>query len=138
MLKQASVNQIRKGLVGRKDGYIVIGMCTYPRGLRKELHDEYRNDLAPDRALFKDFKHYQKSLGHEEAFQKSDYERRFSLSESGFDHLQYLSDLSKEQDVYLVCQCEVGQRCHREILMLIARRQFGAPIDRIFNRYLCS
>lgn len=135
MLRQASVGQIRRGEITRKQGYIVITMCFYPRGLRKELRDEYRGDLAPDRALFKDFKRWQKELGHEKGFELSHYDDRFSLSASALETLSRLSRLSWERDVYLVCQCEPGERCHREILMLLAERRFGASIDLVRNEY---
>jgi len=47
MLKQASVSDIRKGTLTKAQGYLSICMRTYPRGLKKELTDEYRSDLAP-------------------------------------------------------------------------------------------
>ena len=40
MIKQASVRQIRQGERTRKDGYVVITMCFYPRGLKKALRDD--------------------------------------------------------------------------------------------------
>ncbi len=134
-LKQASVKQIRSAELIREHSYIVITMCYYPRGLKKELRDEYRSDLAPDRLLFKEFKDYQKKIGHEEAFVKSNYENKFSLNENALQHLKELSELSKIKDVYLVCQCEVGKKCHREMLLLTAEKLFGAKIDFIYHSY---
>ena len=133
--KQASVQQIRSGQITREHGYIVITMCFYPRGLKKELRDEYRSDLAPDRMLFKEFKKYQKEFGHEEGFLKSNYENRFTLNQNAIKHLQELSELSKTKDVYFVCQCEVGERCHREMLLLTAEKFFGVKIDTVFKKY---
>jgi uncharacterized protein YeaO (DUF488 family) len=135
MLKQASVRQIRKGEVGRKDGFIAITMCFYPRGLRKELRDEYRSDLAPTKDLLKDFNKCQKELGHEEAFVKSHYEKRFTLTAEALSHLEELSKMSRKRDVYLVCQCEMGERCHREILLLLAKNKFHAKIAKVFKDY---
>lgn len=133
MLEQASVSQIRSGEVSRADGRVVIAMRFHPRGLRRELRDEYRADLAPDKALFKDFKRFQGALGHDEAFAKADYYRRFALNEDGLAALERLS--REPGKVFLVCQCAVGERCHREILLLLAARRFGARIGRVYHDY---
>src|SRR4051812_7343595 len=126
MLKQGTVTQLRKGELSRKDGFIAITMRFYPRGLKRELRDEYIRDLSPDTNLFKEFKKFQKTIGHEAAFKKVNYEKRFHLSFDGYEKLRQLSELSRRQDVYLICQCEIGQYCHREIMLLIAHHQFGA------------
>jgi uncharacterized protein YeaO (DUF488 family) len=135
MLKQASVRQIRKEEITKRDGFIAITMRFYPRGLRKELRDEYRGDLAPSKELFRDFKRYQLSDGHEQGFLKSNYEERFQLSSEAEAHLAELAKRSRMQDVFLVCQCAVGERCHREILLLLAKEKFGAKIDKVFHSY---
>jgi uncharacterized protein YeaO (DUF488 family) len=135
MLKQASVQQLRSGELTREKGYIVISMCFYPRGLKKELKDEFRNDLAPTPELLKDFKHFQALEGHEAGFEKSHYEERFQLSRRAFEYFKWLCQSSVEKDVYLVCQCELGERCHREILLLIAQKEFGTEIDKVFSSY---
>jgi uncharacterized protein YeaO (DUF488 family) len=135
MLKQASVDQVRRGELTRKDGYLVITMRFYPRGLRKALRDEYRADLAPDPALFKDFKRWQLRLGHEAAFERSRYEKRFFLGERALETLERLAVRSRRRDVYLICQCEVGERCHREILLRIAQKRFGAKIGKVHHSY---
>ncbi len=135
MLKQASISQIRSGELTREKGYISVCMRTYPRGLKKELIDEYRCDLAPAIDLFKDFKQFQASDGHDQAFIKSDYERRFDLGRRPLQHLEILVQQSRTQDVYLACQCEIGQRCHREILLGIAEKRFGAQIGEVFSSY---
>jgi uncharacterized protein YeaO (DUF488 family) len=133
MIEQASVSQIRSGEVSCADGRIVIAMRFHPRGLRRELRDEYRADLAPEKRLFKDFKRFQASLGHDAAFEKADYYGRFALDAGG---LAALERLSRERGrIYLVCQCAVGERCHREILMLLARKRFGARIGKVHHRY---
>ncbi len=135
MIRQGAVGQLRSGELSRKNGYIAVTMRFYPRGLKKELMDEYRSDLAPDTALFKDFKKFQESNGHDQAFIDSHYEERFQLSSEGMYNLRQLAEKAKTKDVFFVCQCEVGARCHREILLLIAEKEFGAPIDKVFHRY---
>lgn len=135
MLKQASIQQIKKGEITRGQGFVVATMAFYPRGLKKELLDEYRADLAPDRDLFRDFKEQEPLVGHNEAFQACQYEQRFHLTRRAADQLKILADLSKKQDVFLACQCEIGQKCHREILLLIAQKKFGAEISALFHSY---
>ncbi len=135
MLKQASIAQIRRQEITREDGYIVIAMCLYPRGLKREWRDEFLPQLAPSRDLLADFKSFEKTVGHDEAFVRSNYYSRFQLGESGGHDLRHVSDLSRTRDVYLVCQCEMGERCHREILLLMARARFGVEIGAVYHDY---
>lgn len=135
MLRQASIGQIHRGELTKRDGYLVAAMRFYPRGLKRELLDEYRSDLAPDLELFRDFKKHQKAAGHEEAFNASRYEERFSLRRSAFEHLRVLADAAKSADVFLACQCEVRERCHREMLLLIARERFAASTAPLSHAY---
>jgi uncharacterized protein YeaO (DUF488 family) len=135
MLQQASVRQIRSGEITRQQGRVVIAMCFYPRGLRKELRDEYLRCLAPDPVLFRDWKRFERECGHEEAFARSHYEDRFALSEEALSHLERLSSESRSRDIFLVCQCEVGERCHREMLLSLAKERFGASVGPIFHSY---
>lgn len=135
MLKQASVSDLRQGKLTKSQGYLSICMRTYPRGLKKEFSDEYRSDLAPDTKLFRDFKELQAKVGHEKAFEDCRYEERFELGRRPLMHLEYLAKLSREQDVYLICQCELGEYCHREILLLTAQQKFAATIAPVFHSY---
>ncbi|MGZ5280457.1 MAG: DUF488 family protein, N3 subclade [Pseudobdellovibrionaceae bacterium] len=135
MLKQASVTELRKGTLTKAQGYLSICMRTYPRGLKKELSDEYRSDLAPAIELFRDFKDLQATVGHQKAFEECQYQSRFELSRRALMHLEELVKISRSQDVYLICQCEVGEFCHRELLLIIAEHKFGATIEPIQNAY---
>jgi hypothetical protein len=135
MLKQASVSQIRKSEVTRKQGYVAVVMCHYPRGLRTEARDAFHSELAPDRGLFAEWKSVERESGHDEAFVRTRYEERFRLSAWALQLLHELSARAKSEDVFLVCQCGVGERCHREMLMLLARKTFAADVDTIHNSY---
>lgn len=135
MLKQASVEQIKQSEIPRKNSHIVIVMCFYPRGIKKELSDEYRKELAPDRPLFQDWKTFERGHGHDEAFRLANYEKRFTPSPTALFHLKEYSDMSTSKDVYFVCQCALGERCHREMLLLTAQKRFGTKIDRVFHAY---
>jgi len=135
MLKQGSVAQLRSGELNRSHGYIVVAMAFYPRGLKKELADEYRSHLAPDRALFREWKEAEASDGHDAAFVKTRYEERFVLAPDALESLRRLVDLSRGRDVYLICQCGLGERCHREMIALYARLKLNAEIAPLHNAY---
>lgn len=135
LLEQASVSQIRREEPGRRDGYIAVVMCHYPRGLRTEARDAFISELAPDRPLLAEWKECEREKGHEAAFKQTHYEERFQLSAWALHLLEELSRRSLKEDVYLVCQCEVGERCHREMLMLLAKAKFKASVGKIFKKY---
>jgi len=135
VLKQCSVERLRHGLVSRRDGLIVVAMRYYPRGLKKELRDEYDSFLAPSAELLRDFNRHQAESGHEVAFVQSRYEDRFELGARARARLEELARESRSRDVYLTCQCGMGQRCHREILLLLARALYGARIDKVYHAY---
>src|SRR4051794_17301672 len=108
-------------------------MRHHPRGLSSELRDEYISALAPEPELFQDFRGALEGRGHNEAFEAVDYEERFWLSEKGIGELKRITDASQSEDVHLVCQCRIGQKCHRELLMIWASLAFRARIDETFH-----
>jgi uncharacterized protein YeaO (DUF488 family) len=136
VLKQASVSDIKSGKISRDDGHIVITMRRYPRFVRRELRDEYVAAMAPPRKLFEDWLSNKRRTGdHHRAFDRVRYEERYDLPEEGWEALERLSKLSRKQDVYLVCQCQVGQRCHREMLLMLAKQKFKARAENPRNDY---
>lgn len=136
MLKQARVEDISKNRVTKLHGHIVVVTHYYPRFLKRKLIDEYLKVLAPTKDLLSEFKVEEKTSGeHDQSFEEIEYENKFTLSEEGMTELSRLVTLSNEKDVYLVCHCGVGQKCHRELLLLIARRFFDAKTSRVFHRY---
>jgi uncharacterized protein YeaO (DUF488 family) len=135
-LKQASIAQVKDGAIARDNAHIVITMRFYPRFLKKELRDDFQCELAPPKELLHDFNEAQTKLNnHNLAFEESSYEKRFDLSAKGIGLLQSYSQMSKDKDVYFVCVCELGEMCHREILLLMAKRLYGARIGEVFNSY---
>jgi uncharacterized protein YeaO (DUF488 family) len=134
MLRQGSIQDVRSGRLTRREAYLVAAMCYYPRGLRRVLLDEYRSDLAPDRELFREWKMVERRSGHDEAFAHTRYEERFLLSAEAIAHLVELARLSREKDVVLLCQCGPGERCHREMLLLLAA-ELGARTAGVANEY---
>jgi len=135
VLKQASVQQVWAQEISRENSVIVICMCFYPRGVKKEWRDDYKKELAPDRELFREWKEAEKEFGHVEAFNRTSYESRFELSWLGLQYLKYYCNESLNKDVYLVCQCKIGEKCHREMLLLMGKKLFGAQADPVFNSY---
>lgn len=136
MLKQGSVADVKNGVIPRDESYIVITMRFYPRFLKREFRDEFVCDLAPQKELLKEFNDAQRRLGnHNISFAEVDYEHRLYLSPAAVAHLRRLSELSVKKDVYLICICETGERCHREMLMLLAEQAFACRIGDVFHTY---
>lgn len=130
MLKKASIAELKTGAISRERSYIVITMCHYPRGIRKDLADEYVKSLAPQDELLADFIAAKRKGGsHNAAFSAVHYEQRFQLSPEGIAELRRLAELSGTRDVTFVCQCTRDQRCHRELLLILARRWYGAATE---------
>lgn len=135
MLRQASVRQLRTGAITRASAHIAICMCFHPRNLAARYRDEYLSALAPDKELFQQWQEARDKVGHERAFTVSRYEDRFNLGAEAFSHLARLTALAREKHVYLVCQCETGFRCHREMLLLAAKEAYGADTGLVYHAY---
>jgi uncharacterized protein YeaO (DUF488 family) len=132
MLRQATVKDISNRRITRRHGRIVVVTHYYPRYLKRPLIDEYEKRLAPTRELLEEFKSKEEAIGdHDQAFELVDYEKQFILSAGGLSELQRLAEEARGSEIYLVCHCSVGARCHREILMVLARDLYGAPIARL-------
>lgn len=131
MLKKGTVAQVRSGELTREMGHIVLPMCRYPRGLKKLLIDEYVKALAPIQELLDEFHAERERLdgNHNAAFLSCHYQQKFSIPHSGVEALQRLVELARDKDVFLVCQCDLDQRCHRELLLLCAKRWWHTPTE---------
>lgn len=130
MFKKASVSDLQTGVLTRDAGHIVVAMCHYPRGIAKTLLDEYVKALGPDAKLLAAFLAEKRRLNnHNEAFKSIRYDQRFNISLEGIAHLKRLAGLSELQDVFIVCQCKPDQRCHRELILLLAKKWYGARTE---------
>ena len=139
MIKQATVEDVSNSRITKRHGRIVVTTRYYPRFLKRKLVDDYEGVLAPTKALLTEFKAREEELGelekaHDQAFEDVVYESKFNLSEAGFAKLREYVALSSHQDVYFVCHCKLGQRCHRELLLMIAKTM-GAAVGRIYLKY---
>ena len=136
MLKQASVSDLIMDRVSREKAYIVITMRRYPRFVNRLLRDEYINTMSPDPVLFQDWLSAKRACGHHNpAFPKSRFEERFRINEEGFQQLERLSRFSRDRDVYLICSCKTGERCHREMVLMLAKAFFKAKVEAPRNEY---
>lgn len=132
MLLRASISEIKNGRVTKNDGHLVVTMRLYPRFLSKSLIDDYTSELAPEKKLFERYREIKKNVGDQsEAFEQAQYQRKFALSEAGITALQELTHLSFKNDVYMICQCEKNERCHVDLMLLIAENKWGAAIGPI-------
>jgi uncharacterized protein YeaO (DUF488 family) len=136
LIKQATVEDISNSRITKRHGRIVVVTRYYPRFLKRKLVDDYEGVLAPSKALLTEFKKREDEMGddHDGAFEDISYESKFELSESGIAKLREYAALAATQDVYFVCHCRLGQRCHRELLLLMAK-QMGAPVGRVYMEY---
>ena len=136
MLDRASVAEVKAASVSKADGHLVVAMRVYPRFLPRSLTNEYAKALAPDATLFARYRELKKQSGRQnQAFQSAGYEQSFALSQEGMTHLERLSVLSRDQSVFLICQCDRQENCHVDLLLLIAESRFGASIGQLPYAY---
>ena len=136
VLRQGSVSDLITDRVSREKGYVVITMRRYPRFINRSLRDEYLSCMSPDWPLFEDWisakRRYQ---NHDGAFGRVRFEERFDVNDAGLEQIRRLSQMAADRDVFLICQCPTGRRCHREFLLILARRLFGAKAEEPANDY---
>jgi uncharacterized protein YeaO (DUF488 family) len=136
MLRRASVSDLREGRVSKDSSYIVVPMRFYPRGIARELVDEYVRELAPSDELFSEFKARERKLAnHNSSFYLVNYESRFAITPEGWARLEEFSTFSREREVVLICQCRDFDRCHCDLLLLTAQKRFGAEIKGLIFDY---
>lgn len=136
MLRQASVSDLITDRVSREKGYVVITMRRYPRFVARELRDEYLTTMSPEVKLHESWLSAKRRYrSHNGAFGRVHYEERFNVSDEGWADLDRLCRMARRKTVYLVCQCRVGDRCHREMLLILARELFNAPAEEPKNDY---
>lgn len=136
MLLRASISEIKNGTITKKNGYLVVTMRIYPRFLAKSLIDEYKQSLAPQKELFEHYRINKKKLEDQnQAFELAKYQQKFALTNEGLQNLKELVELSKKQNVYMICQCEKNERCHVDLMLLIAKTNLGAKIGELPYKY---
>lgn len=94
------------------DGYRLLIMRHWPRGVRKDRVDAWERGLAPTRELLADFNTH--------AIDWPEYERRFLLEMAtrpdALAALDALRQRSRRETVTLICGCADAARCHRSLV----------------------
>lgn len=100
------------------DGYRLLVMRLWPRGVRKDAVDAWQKDLAPSEELRRAFVHGALPW---EAFAKAYLEEMQARQEL----IHQLARQARDQTVTLLCSCRDEARCHRTLL----RRRVESAAD---------
>jgi uncharacterized protein YeaO (DUF488 family) len=92
-----------------EDGYRLLVMRLWPRGVTKAAVDAWEKDLGPSRELLSDFR--SGGVGWEEyaACYRQEVSARAGL-------LARYRDLARRETLTLLCACQDEARCHRSLL----------------------
>lgn len=94
-----------------EDGWRVLSMRYWPRGVSKASVDEYTTKTAPSRELLHAFKR--------EGLSWEDYVPRYleeMRSETAQREIDRLAEMARGRALTLMCGCEDERRCHRSLL----------------------
>ncbi|MGA9845535.1 MAG: DUF488 family protein [Nitrososphaeraceae archaeon] len=103
-----------------EDGLRILIARYRPRYLPKDKEnwDQWWKDLAPSKALFKEFL-------KDKRIDWNEYERRFRLeirnSPNALNVLHTLRTLVNTRNVTILCHCIDEKRCHRTIMELMKK-----------------
>jgi uncharacterized protein YeaO (DUF488 family) len=93
----------------RSDGYRLLVMRLWPRGVRKEAVDGWEKELGPSTELLRAYR-----AGDMEW---AEFARRYRAEvRKKPELLDYVRKLSRRRTVTLLCGCEDESRCHRSVL----------------------
>lgn len=106
-----------------EDGYRVLSMRYWPRGVPRAAVHEYTTKVAPSRELLYAFKH--------EGLAWEPYVERYLTemqSETAQREIARVAQLAQSRTVTLMCGCEDETRCHRGLLrdLIVATPMQGA------------
>jgi len=99
------------------------------------------DELAPSKELLDEFNEWKSRFtsgqGYETAYHfawdKCGYENRFRAQIAGNPSaaakLKTLAERAKSHDIFLICYEGYDKPCHRNLLLQIAKQEFGAPVD---------
>ena len=103
-----------------EDGLRILITRYWPRGIRRELVDEYDTKVAPSRELLREFKH--------EALAWEPYTQRYFAemqSEEAQREIARLAEIARTRTITLMCVCEDETHCHRSLLRNLIVRGMG-------------
>jgi uncharacterized protein YeaO (DUF488 family) len=93
----------------RDDGYRLLVMRLWPRGVRKDAVDAWHKDLAPSVELLRGYQSGEVDW--------REFARRYRAEMRGQRELiGELSRRAKRRTVTLLCGCKDESRCHRTLL----------------------
>jgi len=92
-----------------EDGYRLLVMRLWPRGVTKAAVDGWGKDLGPSRELLMSFR--AGKLGWKDLAARY----REEMSAKG-ELLKQYRDLGRRQTLTLLCSCQDETRCHRTLL----------------------
>jgi uncharacterized protein YeaO (DUF488 family) len=91
------------------DGYRVLVMRFWPRGVKKEKADCWEKELGTSPQLIKKWKSGSISW--------SDFSKQYiSLMSEQKDKIAQLAQKAKKETITLLCSCRDAEHCHRELL----------------------
>lgn len=91
------------------DGYRLLVMRRWPRGVPKERVDGWQKELGPSLALLDDYR--KGKLDWPSFAQRYDQEMKAKP-----ELLRKVAHVAQKRDVTLLCSCREEQRCHRTLL----------------------
>jgi uncharacterized protein YeaO (DUF488 family) len=93
------------------DGYRILSMRYWPRGIPRAAVDEYTTKVAPSRELVYEFKH--------EGLEWEPYVERYLTEMATADarwEIARLARIAESRTITLMCGCEDESQCHRSLL----------------------
>jgi len=109
------------------DGYRVLVMRYWPRGVRKDKIDDWQKDLGTSPELIKAWK--------DDRIEWPEFARRYR--DEVRCHLSKIADLAemaRNRTVTLLCGCQDENRCHRSILKELVDKAVLGPQRRAASR----
>lgn len=118
----------------------VSNLRSVPKGATRIFVMRHRgnDELAPAEELFKEFKAREAALkkrglgpaeAHNRAFEEVRYEERFRKqilgSPKAVERLKQIAKEARKRDIYLICYEKQPKRCHRHLLVEMAREVGG-------------
>lgn len=101
----------------KDDGFRVLVMQFWPRGVSKDKIDIWEKDLGTPPELIKKWKKGSVS------WQEFSKEYRRSVKQHS-DKIKALADRAKKETITLLCSCSDGKHCHRALLQqLISKKK---------------
>jgi len=92
-----------------QDGYRVLVMTYWPRGIKKEKVDEWARELGTPADLIEEWK-------NDEVSWKQFTERYLESIEDNKEKVKELANRAAGETVTLLCGCKDEAHCHRSLL----------------------